>query len=203
MQLTFPPRGASEGVLCTGVGCALSFDADVFSAGVEGEDFALGAGDLAGVDENGASGRRYMCQRLRTAFSDRRPPSCLALVAHMHAPCRCTSLRSIASSALLQPDAMLLTTPDEAAAVAVWESLRALELALLAVASAGFRTRSSLRVLRPGFPGGGKPPSLAASFIRNCASAPAILSELPAYLDTTTLFTLQFCLMEPGDEELQ
>ena len=32
------------------------------------------------------SGRRYMCQRLRTAFSERFPPSCFAFVAHATAP---------------------------------------------------------------------------------------------------------------------
>ena len=125
-----------------------------------------------------------MCQRLRTAFSVRWPPSCLTLVAHLHAPYRSTSLRSFASSALVQPDAALPVAPDcEALAPTALRSLlRTLWVVLLVVPSAfGFFSTASFGG-RPGFLGGGSRSPLAFSLARNWSSVRAILSELPAYL---------------------
>lgn len=126
-----------------------------------------------------------MCQRLRTAFSVRWPPICLTFVAHLHAPYRSTSLRSFASSALVQPDAVLLDAPgrEGLAPTAVRWLLRTLRVFLLAMPSAfGFFSTASFGG-RPGFLGGGSRSPLAFSLARNWSSVRAILSELPAYLD--------------------
>ena len=211
---SFLSRGARTLLLAAfEVAVEAAAEADfVFDAGEEDDDEEVPAAATAPCGRglavcSAAFGRRCRCQRLRTAFSDRYPPSCSAFVAHATGPWRCTSFRSLVSSALVHP-----------AVAALPRAGPARELARLAVPVAprpvapfaggffggrpGLRrgAEGRLRLLadddgsfggRPGFRGRGRPWPLAASFAKSSSSLPSIFVTFPAYLRNAERATVE------------